>query len=274
MEPDYFSLRMHASVDGAHLSGAERLLLPADLEGAVQDLVRRALAHPAGQADAIRLSIDRVESARLSRGMLPDLRTLLVADVVEGRAAAQQLLRRTGVTDVAITSAMTAMAQGAAGAGRNMRGAMLVDAVSGERREPDIERGVRASRMDLSPRTAERLDQELAALGLGHRNVREALVLAGKVCQAPGVVAELCWSDDPDYSAGYVCSDRLGYLRLPHLKTLGDPHGGRAFFITPGTAVEPLMDWLQNCPVLFEQIGRCHPAVSWREYAGLLAAGT
>lgn len=267
MEPDYFSLRMHASVEGAHLSGAERLLLPADLEGAVQELVRRALAHPAGQADAIRLNIDRVESARLSRGMLPDLRTLLVADVVEGRAAVHQLLRRTGVTDVAIKSAMTAMAQGAAGAGRNMRGAMLVDAVSGERREPDKERGVRASRMDLAPRAAELLDQELAALGLGHRNVREALVLAGKVSQAPGVVAELCWSDDPDYSAGYVCSGSLGYLRLPHLKTCGDPHGGRAFFITPGTAVEPLMDWLQACPVLFEQIGRCHPAIPWREYA-------
>ena len=34
--------------------------------------------------------------------------------------------------------------------------------------------------------------------------MREALVLASKVQSAEGIVGELCWSDDPDDTIGYV----------------------------------------------------------------------
>ena len=29
-----------------------------------------------------------------------------------------------------------------------------------------------------------------------------------------GVVAELCWSDDPDYTTGYVAGKNIGYVRI------------------------------------------------------------
>ena len=54
-------------------------------------------------------------------------------------------------------------------------------------------------------------------------------MLATKVVNAPGVLAELCMSDDPDYLVGYLASKKHGYVRLTPMKNTGDPHGGRVF---------------------------------------------
>ena len=54
--------------------------------------------------------------------------------------------------------------------------------------------------------------------------------MASKVASAVGVVAELCWSDDPEYVSFYVASAKYGYKRIPVLKEYGNPIGGRVFF--------------------------------------------
>ena len=58
---------------------------------------------------------------------------------------------------------------------------------------------------------------------------REAIVLATKVVHAPGIISELCMSDDPEYVTGYISSLKHGYVRLTPLKDVGNPHGGRIF---------------------------------------------
>jgi 6-carboxyhexanoate--CoA ligase len=136
-----------------------------------------------------------------------------------------------------------------------MRGAMLVDAVSGERLEPDRVRGVRVSRMDLTAAAERELRERLRKAGLDNPHVREALVLAAKVLGTPGMIAELCWSDDPDYTAGYVCSAERGYVRFPHLKPQGDPLGGRVFFLCPGLDPQALIDYLERSALLFDEVG-------------------
>ena len=35
-------------------------------------------------------------------------------------------------------------------------------------------------------------------------HLEEALILASKIASCKGIVAELCWSDDPSYVIGYV----------------------------------------------------------------------
>jgi 6-carboxyhexanoate--CoA ligase len=140
-----------------------------------------------------------------------------------------------------------------------MRGAMLVDAGSGERLENDPARGIRATRMDLSPVAEADLHRELLRRGIDNPHVREALVLAAKVVCAPGIVAELCWSDDPDYTAGYVCTPVHGYFRFPHLKPAGDERGGRAFFLRPGIDPAPTVHFLEKAVILFTEIGTFHP---------------
>jgi len=145
-----------------------------------------------------------------------------------------------------------------------MRGAMLVDAQSGQRLEPDRARGVRASRMDLTPAAEQELRRGLAALGLDNAHVREALVLAAKVLSAPGIVAELCWSDDPAYTAGYVAAPALGYVRFPYLKPFGEERGGRAFFVRrEGLDLAALIEHLERSVLLVDSIGALHGATPW-----------
>ena len=79
----------------------------------------------------------------------------------------------------------------------------------------------------------------------------EAIVLATKVANAPGIVAELCISDDPDYVTGYVGSLELGYVRIMKLKEMGDPNGGRIFlFDSSKASAEECIDFLQKKKVL------------------------
>jgi 6-carboxyhexanoate--CoA ligase len=273
MNHDLFSLRMHAAEGGRHLSGAERLVSREDLEAAASELLRRALHHCRGAAEQIRLSVDLVPHGSVCSGRLPDLRTLTVKDAEEGRQVARRLLHTAGVADYAAAAALEALAGGAAPGGENMRGAMLVTADGGHRCEPDPRRGVRVSRMDLTSELRGRLRSTLATLALDNEHVVEALTLAGKVVTTSGIVAELCWSDDPDYTAGYVCAPASGYVRLPHLKPYGDRRGGRAFFLRPGTDVERLIEELERRPVLFDSCGICHPAIPWRDYAPFVATG-
>jgi len=264
MEPTLYSIRMHATRGERHLSGAERLAPASELELLAATLVRRALDHSRGAADAIQLTVERVSPAEMRRGSLPDLRTLTVADWHQGRRAALHFLLAAGVAEGAARCALETLAIGPAPDGGSMRGAMLVDAASGARLEPDPARGVRASRMDLSATARAELRRRLAPLGLDNPHVREALVLSAKVLSAPGIVAELCWSDDPDYTAGYVAAPSLGYLRFPHLKPLGDSRGGRAFFVRrSGLDVPALIAFLEKTSLLIDVVGELHPPVAW-----------
>ena len=257
MTEELYSIRMHATRNGRHLCGAERLGGAEVLDELAAALVRRALEHPRGRAERLRLSLDALEPQEVSTAGLPDLTTVPVDDFHAGRCAALRLLLEAGVDGTAAAASMAALVAGAAPDGGSMRGAMLVDAATGRRLEPDQARGVRVSRMDLTP-TAERLLRRgLAARGLDNPHVREALVLAGKVLAAPGMVAELCWSDDPDYTAGYVASPRHGYVRFPHLKPRGEERGGRVFFLRcEGLELDELIHYLERHAVLFNAVGR------------------
>lgn len=266
MSDDLYSVRMRASRQDDHLSGAERLVLAERAEDVAVQLVRRALHHERGAPDSVRLSLEPVRRTEIVRARLPDLRTVRVADFQQGRRAAGKLLQRAGVAPQAIAAALKALTAGAAPGGRSMRGAMLVDAETGRRLEDDPARGVRAGRMDLSACAEQELSVKLARLGLDNPHVREALVLAGKVMAAPGIVAELCWSDDPSYVTGYVAAPDLGYVRLTHLKPAGEERGGRAFFVgSQNLNRQELTTWLERRPVLFEQIGELGGESDWEE---------
>lgn len=256
---------MHASRDGCHLSGCERLAGVADLDSLAAGMVRRALSHSRGRAEAIRLAIDLIPPEAIVAARLLDLRTVRVTDYHQGRQAARRMLLAAGIREAAVTAAMDWMIRGAAPDGRAMRGAMLIDADSGARLEADPGRGVRASRMDLSAAAARELRGRLAEQGLDNPHVREALVLATKVLAAPQVLAELCWSDDPDYTAGYVASREQGYVRFPHLKPLGDERGGRAFFVrAAGLDRDALVDFLEHAVVLIDRVGTIGGASDWK----------
>lgn len=252
-----FSIRMHAASKDEHISGAERIAPAQELSAIATELLARALRHPRGNPESIRLAIDLLPAPTLAYAPLPDITTVVVADVEAGRRAARAELLDAGVSPLAADAAIQTLAKGAAPGGRVMRGAMLVDAQSGERLESDPARGVRVSRMDLNPAAARALTAVLQGSHRDTLHLREALVLAGKVLLSPGIVAELCWSDDPDYTAGYVSSPERGYVRFPYLKEKGETLGGRAFFYQRAEFdLTALTAFLEEAPVLFTSVGR------------------
>jgi 6-carboxyhexanoate--CoA ligase len=252
-----YSVRMRASIGQSHLSGAERLVPVDRIDLTMKELVDRALSKQLAP-DQIVVTIDALGDVPVHSVQSLDLVSLDMHTITACRENAACVLEASGVSSSAVLAAFHALEQGASPDGGNMRGAMLIDVETGERLEPDQSRGVRVSRFDWSDGASERIDRELSALGLTHFRTKEALALATKVAYAPGIVAELCWSDEPDYTAGYVAGRIKGYVRFPHLKRSGSGFGGRAFFVTHGDLDRnALMAYLQETPVLITEIGTC-----------------
>ena len=243
-----FSVKMRASrkVRGEeeHISGAERIVGAQGVPALTHDLVTRAQRHGKGNPDFINIKVEAVpESACLRLSALP-VRALDCADAASGLRLAAGLLRQAGVP---APEAVLALMRAAGG----LRGAMLLDADSLERLEPDRARGVRATYMDR----ADAASFSAPSGTSGKNHYQEALVLATKVAHAPHILAEICISDDPDYVTGYVASRELGYVRIARMKEPGSPEGGRIFLYRgPRERLAATLDFIERRPVLVESL--------------------
>jgi 6-carboxyhexanoate--CoA ligase len=254
---DLYNIRMHASAGGMHISGAERIVTSQNIETTVQELIARARQKKDAPGQIV-LKIESLGNCQPRTLTSLDVLSLDVKDWKTGRTCASQVLQRSGVSLPAADSAIRYLNAGASPSGSTMRGAMIMDAQSGERLEPDQERGVRASRFDWSDDALKKIEQGLAAIGLKHHRTHEALALATKVAYGPGICAELCWSDEPDYVAGYVAALGIGYVRFPVLKQPGDPKGGRVFFVDRSKLdLNALISYLETETVLITDVGQC-----------------
>lgn len=273
---------------GHHISGAERLVTKEELEQISSELVHRALTHSKGCADFIRITIDAIPDEAIHRipcltiadeqtdehaGEVPTTNHEAAAQPTDGKTAvpttnheadapttnheattpplplsshqqAEALLTtHTAITPVAFRRAVSQLLS----LPESMRGAMLVDMRTGQRLDPWGQRGVRVSRMSFADETA--AITALNAAGYSGVHLEEALVLASKVLSAPGVVGELCISDDPDYTTGYVSYGNT-YHRLHHMKPVGSPLGGRLFFVDATADIAAIKKYLETTVTL------------------------
>ncbi|MBI4681499.1 MAG: 6-carboxyhexanoate--CoA ligase [Nitrospirae bacterium] len=245
----WFSIRMRSAVSGVHISGAEGIYDKNVISNIVKEYTQRALIHDRGTADEIRLTIEELKEKPKHISSLP-LYTLNTRNPETAKKAALEILTSVGITERAIEEAFKAL-----DIGFTMRGAMLMN-IEGVRLEPDLLRGIRVTRMGITDEAAKDLASKLGRLGLNNNTVKEALILASKVHKFRMVLGEICISDDPKYTTGYVATRAHGYIRLPRIKKRGVPYGGRAFFITGGE-VKDLIKYLQRTPVLIRTVKPC-----------------
>ena len=234
-----FSVKMRASRAGAHISGAERIVTETSIPQLAAVMAERALEHAKGKPDFINIKVETAAEPLRLKAL--SVSTHAAKTPAEGWAIARTLLAADGITRIDEILSLFRETYG-------MRGAMLLDADTLERLEPDPIRGVRATFMD---------DAASAARGFSARkdHYAEAVVLATKVAHAPGIVGEICLSDDPDYVTGYVASRRLGYARITCLKERGDPSGGRIFLYRGARErVGETIDFIQRRCVLVEDV--------------------
>ncbi len=242
---DFYSLKMRASqqvVDGEHkheqhISGAERIVGRDSVEAVCSAMVRRAMNHSKGDPDFINVKIEKVHESDIQ--ILKALPVTRV-DVDTWQEGLEKAFGVVGDAAAGIREKLPELLRETF----PMRGAMLYDIATGERLEPDHERGVRATYMDA-------LHSSEVDGCKNHFN--EAIVLATKVANAPGMVAEFCVSDDPNYVTGYVASKELGYVRIMKMKEMGDENGGRIFLFDSRKAkAEECIEYLQKKKVLVD----------------------
>jgi 6-carboxyhexanoate--CoA ligase len=209
-----------------HLSGAERIVSDDNLGLSVHKMLERSQFK---QPNIIQITAERVPNGQCHHVPCLPVHTVHASSIEEAAEYAKAVLVEAGIDPDVAQAGCDALKTGLGRGGSAMRGASVWDSLTGERYEPDWERGVRTSRFDYSEEGAIAIDSALAAFGLTHFRIREALAVATKTLWS-GVTAELCWSDEPDYTTGYIATNHDGYVRLPGFKPAG-AMGGRIFFI-------------------------------------------
>ena len=227
-----------------HISGAEGIYEGPELSAIVNKYIKRALTHPRGRPDKITITLEKIKQKPKTVPLLL-VTTVKCGSSAEATEIVFKTLIEAGISKKSVNNAIKVLTSK-----KTMRGASLVTACSGVRKEPDKDRGIRVTRLGIEESSGKSLTRLLSRLRLEPATVKEALVLASKVASCPGIVAEICISDDPDYTTGYVASKKLGYMRIPNIKNYGEMHGGRVFFIREDADIEVLRNYLENTPVL------------------------
>jgi 6-carboxyhexanoate--CoA ligase len=227
-----------------HISGAEGIFDASEITRANGDLIKRALTHPRGAPDKIVITLEKVSGRPLKSAVL-SVETAESASPDAARVLIRAKTVRLGISAPALAAAFRVLYSG-----NVMRGASLISSVSGKRLEPDKKRGIRVSCFGTDRASDAALSEKLISLGLNNTTVKEALLLASKVASCRDIIAEICVSDDPDYTTGYIASRKFGYLRILNIKKTGSMCGGRVFFVREGADTGRVISYLQNKPVV------------------------
>ena len=148
-------------IGGRHISGAERIVPEKSLEETVCEMLRRARTHERGTADFIQLKVEELNLSKAVHAPLLRFSEIKSSSKDEGRRIAAEELEAAGVSHKAVTAGMSLLGA----LTDSMRGAMVIDAETGERLDtlprpgvpsPDPRRGIRCSPMDIADEDAYR----------------------------------------------------------------------------------------------------------------------
>lgn len=267
MKNELFSVRMRASKKGrlraestpapagrdqeVHISGAEGLHGKSEIRTVTYNYIDRALNHSRGNPDQIVITIEKVKEKPVPVATLP-VTTLKCPSPAKAKCFILDMLKRHGVSEVAAKIALKLLYTTT-----SMRGASLIFSGSGRNIGQGRDRGIRVSRIGIGRQAAQSLADELKKQDLDNDTVKEALILASKVSSCRQVIAEICISDDPDYTTGYISSREAGYVRIPHIKMRNSGTGGRVFFIRDGSDIDSVINYLEKTPVIVKSISPC-----------------
>lgn len=236
-------MRSSKKIDGVsvHISGAEKIVFENNIKGFSDSLIERGLYHDKGQADFLNLKITEVRKDDVLYLDVLKVETVEVESWKDGHNEIKKYLKETGVNEPEKVMAFLSETYG-------MRGAMLLDVDNLRRLEPDQMRGIRATNMDQERQKNEVLSNE-------KNHYEEAIVLATKVVNCPGIIGEICISDDPNYVTGYVSSKEIGYRRITKMKEMGSENGGRIFLFRGSEEdAKKAIDFLENQLVIVRNV--------------------
>lgn len=251
-----YSIKMRCSKGGPHeeggkhISGAERILREDEVEEELINVYRRAITHERGKPDFINLKIEEIDEDEIIYKKRLKINQHHVDSKEEGLNLAKEFLKENSVSEESAEKGIQSILD----LEDSIHGAMLIDKDSGERLDNKGIRGVRVTGIASADIT--KYKESLKNDGREGLHLEEALILASKIASCKGIVAELCWSDDPSYVIGYV-GTKENYERIPILKDKGNPVGGRVFFVDANQlnddyTLDDLIAYLEKQVVLIE----------------------
>ncbi len=252
VDQELYSIRMRAAIGGRHelggkhISGGEQLASKSDIIAKSTILLEKALKHNRGEPDFLQVTIEKVEQPINLIPPLP-VHTYEVTDEHAGRQLAKSFLSNAGINEDIINQGIRELENSF-----DTRGAIIIDVNTGKRVDSRGLKGVRVSRIDWDIASyQECLGNNIQPPSI---KIKEALALATKVTSHPSTVAELCWSDDPDYITGYVATLKQGYQRITKLKKFGDATGGRIYFVQLpcNEEIDSYISFLEKVPTILK----------------------
>ncbi|AMK16038.1 6-carboxyhexanoate--CoA ligase [Methanobrevibacter olleyae] len=251
-----YSIKMRCSKGGPHeeggkhISGAERILREDEVEKELINIYRRAITHERGKPDFINFKIEEIDEEEIIYKKRLNINQHHINSKEEGLSLAKELLKENTVSEESAKKAIQTLLN----LEDSIHGAMLFDKDSGERIDNKGIKGVRVTGIASADIT--KYKESLKKDGREGLHLEEALILASKIASCKGIVAELCWSDDPSYVIGYV-GTKDNYERIPILKDEGKAVGGRIFFVDRNQlnyeyTLDDLINYLEKQMVLIE----------------------
>lgn len=254
---------MRASDGERHISGAEGIVTEEDINGQALAFIKRAFNHTRGNVSSVNVKIDKLEREPLSVKPLP-LYTVNANNSVQAFEAVTLLLNYLSVPDEAKERAFDLISNE-----HEMRGAAFLHYKTGERLDHEKSRGVRVTNFGMTEKAWGILSKKLEYYVPDPPRTRDALLVASKTATCRDIIAELCVSDNPDYTTGYIASGELGYIRVPNIKKRGELQGGRVFFLIDDASLTSTVHYLESTPVMVDEIPECHGPVSIDELISL-----
>lgn len=241
-----------------HISGAESISSEENLEKAISLLLKRAFNHPKGKSDFINIKLEEIKEEEITYIDPLPVTTINVEHYLDGFHVVEKILESIGI-DKSKSKDIVQIIKSIS----NMRGAILLDINTFQRLETDKKRGVRATYMDFEGNDMETLNKSIEK----NAHFLEALALASKVVNCEQIIGEVCYSDDPNYTAGYVASKKYGYARITQLKEIGDTSGGRIFLYDSSLSNKnKCIEYIENKKIIVKDNIKFNKNISYDDF--------
>jgi|SRR5699024_2641756 len=238
---ELYNIRMRSAKNDDHISGAERITTFKNIQKHVAQMIDRSFNHTRGKANFVSLKIEKIEETIDTIAPISNIRE------IENNSTKKTLKTIINVLsplrlDVKVIQSMYQIIIN----DKPISGAMIVDFYSGKRID-NKEKGIRVSRFDWNEETKRAFIKQYPDCHSDRK--LEAIALASKVQQSQ-VIAEVCCSDDPHYTTGYIALNDT-YIRIPNMKEMNSLNGGRIFLVdSRHVNVSELINYLERKPVL------------------------
>ncbi|MHB1927192.1 MAG: 6-carboxyhexanoate--CoA ligase [Leptospirillum sp.] len=252
-----YSVRMRAFINDHHLSGGEDLVSRNALGERVLALLEQGLTSSKNSeslAPSLNIRIEPVPETDIVPSVLLPV-YCLESGSHEETLSFFRLVLDAGFPRMSVPGKMLFghFLDILGGSDQKLSGATFI-LPSGKKITPE-QTGVRVSHFGIVPHLRQILLKEAAIhpAGAGRRFI-EALQIASKIMSHPVPEIEVCVSDNPEYTTGYIALKGFGYIRLPHIKPEGQSWGGRLIGLSseiPTSLQSELSVYLSRVPVLF-----------------------